>query len=167
MYKRQLLTLVVPRFVKWDARPGNAIIRADGRMAWIDWEDCGARNRLDDMAWLLGDEFVPDLPIEVEERLLAAHVPHFADDMPLADAVEYLSAYGTLHMCVRLGMILNERGGGPWWDQELCLATDQVGVTLEHARRLCRRAARWSARSAIVRALSPWFDEVEKRLGQL
>jgi len=26
---------------------------ADGGVAWIDWEHCGARDALDDLAWLL------------------------------------------------------------------------------------------------------------------
>ena len=39
-----------PWFIKWDARPGNAVACNDGRVAWFDWEHCGCRNRLDDLA---------------------------------------------------------------------------------------------------------------------
>ena len=162
-----LLMLVRPRFIKWDTRPGNAILRPQGGMAWIDWEDCGARNRLDDVAWLLGDEFVPDLPAAVEERLLARHLPVFADGMQPDDAGDYLAAFGTFHMCVRLCLILSERGEGEWWDHDHCLAIDYVGVTLQHAERLCLRAARWSARSSLTEMLSPWLLEVQSRLRQL
>ena len=52
-------------FVKWDARPGNALLldngADDGGAAWIDWEHCGARDALDDLAWLLCDEYMPDM----------------------------------------------------------------------------------------------------------
>ena len=56
-----------PWFIKWDARPGNAVACNDGRVAWFDWEHCGCRNRLDDLAWLLGDEYVLDRP---DQRLV-------------------------------------------------------------------------------------------------
>jgi len=49
---------ITPRrlsFVKWDARPGNALLVDDGGVGWIDWEHCGARDALDDLAWLLCD----------------------------------------------------------------------------------------------------------------
>ena len=45
-----------PAFIKWDARPANAAIRADGAVAWFDWEHCGCRHPLDDVVWLLCDE---------------------------------------------------------------------------------------------------------------
>ena len=64
------LTLPHGAFVKWDARPGNACVLSDGRIAWFDWEHCGCRHRIDDMAWLLGDENVPDIAV-MEDRLLA------------------------------------------------------------------------------------------------
>lgn len=43
-----LLTLLKPRFVKWDARPGNAMVNEEGQVHWFDWEHCCARNRLRD-----------------------------------------------------------------------------------------------------------------------
>ena len=72
-----LLGVPEPRFVKWDARPGNAYV-VDGTVFWFDWEHAGKRNALDDMAWLLGDEFVPEYP-EMELRLIDAFVGKFAD----------------------------------------------------------------------------------------
>ncbi|MBT5570177.1 MAG: phosphotransferase [Alphaproteobacteria bacterium] len=57
----QLIEAGAPSLVKWDARPGNAMMRTDGSVVWFDWEHCGARNALDDFAWLLADEYVPEI----------------------------------------------------------------------------------------------------------
>ena len=35
-------------FVKWDARPGNAAVREDGKVFWFDWEHCGRPAGIDD-----------------------------------------------------------------------------------------------------------------------
>jgi len=43
-------------FVKWDARPGNALVE-DGHYRWFDWEDCGKRCSMDDLVCLLSDEW--------------------------------------------------------------------------------------------------------------
>ena len=42
-----------PCFLKWDARPGNAVVLADGSIGWFDWEHCGARNALAENAFLI------------------------------------------------------------------------------------------------------------------
>ena len=143
------LRVVVPRLIKWDARPGNAMVRANGTVAWFDWEHCACRNRLDDLAWLLGDEYVPDLP-DVEERLLDVHLSAFTDDGDADKARQYLAAFGTFHMCVRLALIVTKKGTGPWWDWQYCVAGDKVGVSLEAARRTCLRASRWAAKTELT-----------------
>ncbi len=109
-----------PRLIKWDARCGNAILRDDGTVAWFDWEHCGRRNRLDDLIWVLGDEFTPDLP-DVEEKLLDNYLPAFADDLSLDEARAYIAAFGSLHTCVRLELILENKDGEEWWDWDYCL----------------------------------------------
>ena len=77
-HHRLLYTLNVPgrSFVKWDARPANAAARSDWTVSWYDWEHCGCRNRLDDVAWLITDESVPDWPV-AEQRLLENHIKYF------------------------------------------------------------------------------------------
>lgn len=161
-----LLAVRKPRFVKWDARPGNAMVREDGKVFWIDWEHCGTRNRLDDMAWLLGDEHVPDLP-QVEERLIEKHVARFADDLSVEEAMQYLSAYGVFHMTVRLGLIGKYKmAKGEWWDHDYCVDRDKVGVTLTCLERVCTRAARWAQRNPYTEPLAPWFGEIFTRLEQ-
>lgn len=153
------------RFVKWDARPGNAIVLAQGNVAWFDWEHCGTRNRLDDLAWLLCDEFVPDSP-EMENRLIENNLELFSDHFSADQAREYLYSFGVFHSSVRLGLILNYKRDGAWWDLEKCLSGDKAGVTLESAQRLCNRASRWAKQSEFSGALSPWFTEIAESLKQ-
>lgn len=154
-----LLAVRTPRFIKWDARPGNAIIRADGKVFWFDWEHCGTRNRLDDMAWLLADEFVPDFP-EAEERLIEKHVASFADDLSTDEAKHYLSAYGVFHLSVRLGLICKYKMQGDWWNHDYCVDRDKVGVTWECMQRVCRRGERWARRNPYTEPLAGWFTAI-------
>ena len=152
-----------PRFVKWDARPGNAIASDDGEVFWIDWEHSGTRSRVDDMVWLLADEFIPDLP-DVEAKLLDKHLSSFADDLSVDEARRYFYAYGVFHLTVRMGLIFKYKGDGSWWSYEKCLAYDKAGVTYKNALRLCRRGARWAAENPETLVLSQWFQDVEAKL---
>ncbi len=155
----ELLKVSRPRFIKWDARPGNAAALADGSVIWFDWEHCGCRNGLDDLAWLLGDEYTPDWP-DAELELIERHLAAFDDGEDRAQAEDYLAAFGTLHMCVRLSLIVSRKGDGDWWDWQRCLSGDRVGVTREATLRVCRRAARWAERSPSTAILSPWFESL-------
>lgn len=161
----KLLDVAEPRFVKWDSRPGNAAANGDDEVFWFDWEHAGTRNRLDDMAWLLGDEFVPEFPI-LEARLIEEFTPQFADEFTLPQAREYLHSYGCFHILVRLGLILRWKEDD-WWDMDYCIDRDKVGVTLLCAQRLCERGARWSGMTEGVAALSPWFRRIKTRIEQL
>ncbi|MBT8149209.1 MAG: phosphotransferase [Gammaproteobacteria bacterium] len=152
----KMLAARAPRFVKWDARPGNAIARPDEHIYWIDWEHSGCRNRLDDMVWLLADEFVPDRP-HIEARLLTKFIPKFADDLSLQQARNYFYAMGVFHSVVRMGLIFRYKKDGSWWSFQKCLAGDKVGVTRRNLRRLCHRAERWAALNVETRALAAWF----------
>ncbi|NND90787.1 MAG: phosphotransferase [Granulosicoccus sp.] len=159
------LRIRTPRFVKWDTRPGNALVEKSGRVVWFDWEHAGKRNRLDDVAWLLCDEFVPNNPV-VEESLLTEFVDKFSDSLADQQPLDYLMAYGTFHMVVRLGLIL-KHAQGEWWDLDHCIANDKVGITLECAQRICARGARWSAACPLTAPLSDWFVEVNAKLTEL
>ncbi len=152
-----------PQFVKWDARPGNAVISESGVIAWFDWEHCGCRNPLDDLAWLVGDEYTPHWSA-VEERLFERYVPAFADGADSGASRSYLAAFGTLHMSMRLALIVSKKGAGPWWDAAQCISQDKVGVTLEMARRTCARAGTWSLRSHLTAELGPWFEAIAGEL---
>lgn len=156
----QLLTVFRPTLIKWDARPGNASANADGTVGWFDWEHCGTRNRLDDLAWLMGCELLPDWP-RAEAAVLEKYLPDFADGLEPAAASAYLGAYGAFHMSVRLDMIVRYRlEDREWWDEQMCLEKDKVGVTYDSAWRTCTRAARWAAKCELTAPLSKWFLEV-------
>ncbi len=173
-----ILAVPQPRFVKWDARPGNALVDANSTVIWVDWEHCGARNRLDDLAWLLADEYNVD-DEAAEGRLLDRHLDKFKDGRDADAAFEYLMVYGTLHTCVRLGLILdrkvNNKGGrkghgenkGDWWDAQYCLSGDKIGVTQLMAERQCERASRWAAYSSQLNDLSEWFLEIQRVIAKL
>ena len=161
-----LLRVSSPRFIKWDARPGNAVAREDGTVGWFDWEHCGARAWLDDAAWLLGDEYA-DATKAAEGRLLARHLGAFADGRGADEAAAYLAAFGTFHMCVRLGLILKYKERGEWWDAAYCLERDKIGVTQAQALLTARRAARWAGRAEPVRPLAPWFEAVAARIEEM
>lgn len=154
-----LLAVRSPRFIKWDSRPGNAMVNNDGTVFWFDWEHCGTRNRLDDMAWLLADEYVPDYPA-AEERLIDKHIHFFADDLSIDEAKDYLSAYGVFHMCVRLGLICKYKMQGDWWNQDYCMSRDKIGITWECMRRICRRGERWAKRNPHTEPLARWFSAI-------
>jgi len=151
-----------PQFIKWDSRPPNAAVLNDGKVAWFDWEHCGRRNRLDDLVWLLGDQTVPDWP-DVEERLLECHLPAFLDDMGLDDARDYLAVYGTLHMCIRLGKIVNKHNREGLGDWGSVFGGGKVAqYEMADARKLSIRASRWAAKSPHTAGLSSWLLEMEE-----
>lgn len=158
-----LLAFRKPRFVKWDSRPGNAIARDDGEVYWIDWEHSGARNRLDDMVWMLADEFIPDRP-DIEATLLDKYLPVFADDLSIDRARQYFYALGVFHLTVRMGLIFKYKEDGSWWSYEKCLARDKVGVTLRNAIRVCNRGARWAAKNPETAVLSQWFKDIRVKI---
>ena len=152
-----------PWFIKWDARPGNAVACNDGRVAWFDWEHCGCRNRLDDLAWLLGDEYVLDRP-DQEARLIDEVIHEFGPPGHEARSRDYLALFGSFHMAVRLALIADHKGQGDWWDEERCLLADKIGVTARYSASLCRKAARWSGQTSLIRPLASWFEDVGKLL---
>ncbi len=160
-----LLRIREPRFIKWDARPGNALVTDAGIVKWFDWEHAGKRNRLDDMAWVMGDEYLPDHP-EAERSLIDKFLPLFSDDADAATAYNYLMAYGSFHIVVRLGLILKHMTDG-WWDIDKCIREDKVGVSLDCAKALCQRGARWSAECELTAPLSDWFVAAESKISEL
>ena len=141
----------------------NAIVLENNDVAWFDWEHCGTRNRLDDLVWLLCDDFVPDYP-EIENRLLENNLLLFSDHFTLDEARKYLYCFGVFHSCVRLGLILSAKGSGPWWDLEYCLSRDKAGITKNLAQQICNRASRWAKQSELTEMLSPWFVEIAQSL---
>ncbi len=153
-------------FIKWDARPGNAIVTEDGRTCWIDWEHACRGEPLEDVVWLLCDEWLPDWP-QVEQRLIRRHLGSLFGNDPDGRHHTYFTVFAVLHMTVRLQMILRRKGDGPWWRKDACLEHDLLGVTRDTAVRLARRAARWAGASPATGPLAPWLGTVAARLDEL
>lgn len=160
----RLLMPELPCFIKWDARPANAALDLHGHLGWFDWQFCGCRDPLDDMAWLLTDEFVPLWP-QIEGRLIERHLVAFAGHRGASDALIYLRSFGTLHMLQRLGLIIDSKGEGPWWRWSSCLTEDKVAVTRQAVERLCKRAALWCTEAPALSGLAPWLNELPERIG--
>jgi hypothetical protein len=158
-----LFQVIDPEFVKWDARAANAVQRDDGSIWWIDWEHCGARHRLDDLAWLLADETVPVFP-DAEMTLIGKVLPRYAAGALGAASTEYLFTFGVSHMAVRLARILANKGEESWGDHGPENPTDEERVDLNDALRLCHRAQRWCEHGQAVRVLSNWFKDVAEVL---
>jgi hypothetical protein len=158
-----LFQVIEPEFVKWDARAANAVQREDGSICWIDWEHCGARHRLDDLAWLLADETVPDFP-DAETALIAGVLPRYAAGALGQASTEYLFTFGVSHMAVRLARILANKGEDAWGHHSPENPTDEERVDLNDALRLCRRAKRWCEHGQSVRVLGTWFNDVAEAL---
>jgi hypothetical protein len=155
------LQLLNPRFVKWDARPSNAMLQ-NGQVSWFDWEHCCARMPCDDLVWLLCDDAAPDYP-EAENCLIDTWLDAFAGNTPSQIAYEYLRAFGVHHSCVRLGRLLDNKGVESWSEYEQRLKVEQ-GSLRTIARRLCTRAARWSTQNPLTQKLEPWFLELAKHI---
>lgn len=154
-------------FVKWDARPGNAVIRGDGSVAWFDWEHAGTRAPLDDLVWLFGDEYLGDRP-GIEAAALAHWLDAFRGGVAADEARDYLATMLCLHACVRLALILSyRRRDGRWWDRGRALRSDRVGVDRDCALSLCARGSRWAAETAPTRPLVDWFATLAAWLAAL
>ena len=145
------------RFIKWDARPANAVLHPGGGVGWFDWEHCGYRAPLDDLVWLLCDEWTPEAQ---SERALAHAASLAAPEQ--ADPERYTRAMGVLHTCWRMALILDLRADGDWWDEERCAWGERPGVTASHFARLCRRGAWLSDGLPGAREIRGWLSAVEE-----
>ena len=147
------------RFVRWDARPGNAMVLAPHDVGWFDFESAGVRARLDDLVWLLADENVPD-DVKLEEEILSACLADFADGLSLDQARTYVLTYGVLHSVVRAIFILVEKGKLAWTEYEDGVVEDRAMIEKPIMFRLCGRAARWARDVPELSPLAPWLQEM-------
>ncbi|MEQ8314929.1 MAG: phosphotransferase [Gammaproteobacteria bacterium] len=159
----KLLTVEEPQLIKWDARPGNAIVRDNGAVIWIDWEHCGRRHPLDDVAWLMNDEFMPYYPA-MEKSILDKAIPLFGKGMSAEQAMEYYCVFSCLHACVRLELIISFQVKKGWWDYDYCVRFDKVGVVKDLALQVARRASNLSQISSGVAPLTSWFDDIGSKI---
>ena len=160
---RLFYTLNVPgrSFIKWDARPANAAARSNWTVAWYDWEHCGCRNRLDDVAWLITDESVPDWPV-AEHRLLENRIKYFDEGHYPGGPYTYLRAFGSLHMSVRLSILIKGMMRRGEWDYQPGQGLSQPPPRT--IRNILSRARRWAAAAQVTRPLSDWYAAVDEAL---
>ncbi|EFL89251.1 phosphotransferase [Ahrensia sp. R2A130] len=160
----QFMNVKRDEFVKWDARPGNAMVTPSGSV-WFDWEDCGRSKALDDLAFVICDEW-SNLTVEAEQRLLNSYLPAFSGSMDRNRAHHYLRNFGITHMLLRLRLATkNYHRDDEWWDRDYCLAGDKVGVTAQEVSRLIDRLQRWSDGVEEWAPLTPWLCAVHDRYG--
>jgi len=147
-------------FIKWDARLGNGILRNNKKICWFDWEHCGRRAGIDDLVWLLSDEWL-NLETEDELSIINKFINHFKKKEVLIPPEQYLRVFGTMHMCGRLSKILELRQKrSSWMDREKCITFDLMGVTAQETNRLIRKASRWASLDGLTRPLVPWLDNL-------
>ncbi len=156
-------------FIKWDARPGNAMVdgaMVDGAMVdrekvvWFDWEACGRGCGLDDLAVVLCDEWTC-LDAATEKKLEERFLPLFNRTKSPEEAREYFRLFGVTHTVIRLRMALKLRlRDGKWWSRSKCLAGDKIGVTPTETARLVERGKRLAEDVPQLRPYVNWFNEV-------
>jgi hypothetical protein len=144
------------QFVKWDCRSGNAAIGQDDRMRWFDFEYSGLRHGAEDCAWLSGDEAWPLAPDVMVDVMIDAFDPNCGHE--IADYLEYMSVYLTLHSVQRLKLIIKESKKRGWLSKERVRRYDDAGVHPEFAAQLCRTGAYYAAQSKLTAPLSRNFE---------
>ncbi len=150
------------RFIKWDARSGNASIGADGKVYWFDWEHCGSRQGVEDFAWLAGDEFWPVASDEIVDILVRLLPKDQA-----GDEIDYLAHFITFHIVQRLTIIHRRFVKAGWVDAAKALKYDKVGVDPDLGKRLCRHGAGWADRAALTRPMVRWFEDCAEAMDSL
>ena len=149
-----------PRFVKWDGRPGNTVVRGEVDVYLIDWEYCGCRNSIDHIAWLLADEYT-QLPDEIVLSLLEKFIPRYSPDWDAGEALDYFYTYAVLHGLVRLKRAFRHHQKDGWDQYERAVAVEAPGSTHSLTLAQCRKLASWSARTSFLEPLQEWFEAVE------
>ncbi len=151
------LTSLPLTFIKWDARPGNAAIAADGRVIWFDWEDYGRRAGVEDAAFLVADEFWP-LPADSSRDLLRrtgfvapGHEPLFI-------------RFAVLQGIERCRLILGQQGRHGWQDAARMRRYDRIGVSRELALRVTATAAALAGMDGAAQPLARWLDHAAMAL---
>ena len=156
----RLMDVKRDEFVKWDARPGNAMVGDQGTI-WFDWEDCGHSKALDDLAYLLCDEWT-NLDEQSEAELLKSYFPFFNRSLSQERGQHYLRLFGVTHMILRIRMAQNfHTRDGEWWDRDYCLNGDKVGVTPFEMNREINRASRWADGVSELKPLVPWLQSLQ------
>ena len=155
----KIILPVQSAFVKWDARPGNAVVH-ENRSIWFDWEHCGVGSIEDDLVWLFADEWSPIAHEVQAESISGLAELHGSDE---ADLARRFAVKAVLHSCIRLELIFRRKAQGGWWNPVEAMAHDRVGVTRGHVKRVCIRAHGICEKFDVLHPISDLFQEVLKR----
>ena len=144
-------------FVKWNTRPGYAVVCNDGFLRWHGFELSGVRHGAEDLAWFIGDETWPLNP----QQMIEVVSDTFDSDCgnTLDDYLEYLSVYTTLHCVQRLKSILREVQNNGWRDLQNARRKDQPGVDPNFALQLCKVGAFFADRSKLTKQVVANFEQ--------
>lgn len=144
-------------FVKWDSRPGNALVQRGGQILWFDWEHCGLGAPEDDLVWFFADE---STPIVTEALASALTATADAFDQDRTNVEQRFFNKSVLHSLFRLRLILKKKGDSPWWSARDVLQNDRLGVTQPHVQRLCRRSVDWAQCTDACKPLLPLLERI-------
>lgn len=154
-----LLSSPPKTFVKWDARPGNALVHeASGRLVWIDWEHAGRRVAADDLCWLVCDEWFPS-DASLEDSAIAAF--DNVQSRPLTyPSGRYVRTFGVFHMFVRASLMLRQLGRRGWGDDARQMRFDRIGSSPARLANLCDRGERWARMTPDTAVLGDLFSRM-------
>jgi len=144
------------QFLKWDCRAGNAAIGDDGFVRWFDFEYAGLRHGAEDFAWLIADETWPVSPDKMADVMIDTY--DHGSGYDIADYLDYLSVYVTLHAVQRLKLIQKEVKKRGWLSKTRVIKYDDAGVHPDYARQLCRVGAYYAAQSKLTAPLARNFE---------
>ena len=144
------------QFLKWDCRAGNAAIGNDGFVRWFDFEYAGLRHGGEDFAWLIADETWPIAPDKMADVMIDTFDHGAGYD--IADYLDYLSVYVTLHAVQRLKLIQKEVKKRGWLSKTRVIKYDDAGVHPDYARQLCRVGAYYAGQSKLTAPLARNFE---------
>lgn len=156
----QSLTCLPIKFIKWDARPGNASVAADGRVRWFDWEHGGRRSGCEDFAFLMADEF---WPLSAQDSL---DIFHQSNDGSEKKNVPLLIRYSVFQSIRRLKLIHFRQVKHGWVSLNKSIRYDRIGVTADMALRLAEHGGQWAAMDPLTEPLVPWFEKVGPAIAQ-
>jgi hypothetical protein len=114
--------------------------------------------------WLLADEWTPISP--TAEETLATIIANSASSS-LDEIAHRFRVKAVLHSMIRLMLILNTKGEGPWRQARCSMIYDHVGVSLPHVNRLCRRAQIWAQDTKDLQGLSNLFADFAEHAAKL
>jgi hypothetical protein len=157
-----LLITAGDAFVKWDARPANATLTADGDVAWFDFQHCNRRWPADDFVWLLCDATVPSSVGPARRLALLAEERAGDDDWAPGTPLDYVATLGTAHVLTRVRGQIEARAGGAETTWEESLREDWSG-SAQALSNLFERGAAICALSSLTDPLEPWFGELLDR----